>query len=67
MSGYTVLKPKTAYQTEEDCPMKFVNGEEFTLDEAIKHILAKKDEQPFKMTNVDLLREAVKNTPRRNG
>jgi len=67
MSGYVVLKPKTPYQTEEDCPMKFVNGEEFTMDEAIGHIAEKCAEsgEPFKMTNLDLLHYAVKNTPPR--
>jgi hypothetical protein len=61
MSGYIVLKPRTPYQTEEDCPMKFANGEEFTMDEAIKYIAD--SGKPFKMTNVDLLHYALKNTP----
>jgi len=63
MSGYTVLKPKTPYQTEKDCPMKFVNGEEFTMDEAIKHIV--ESGKPFKMPNIELLEYAVRNTPPR--
>jgi hypothetical protein len=63
MSGYAILKPKTPYRNEEECPMKFVNGEEFTIDEAVEYIV--KSGKPFKMPNVDLLREAVGNTPRR--
>jgi hypothetical protein len=63
MSGYAVLKPNTPYQTEDDCPMKFVNGEEFTMDEAIAHVA--EIEIPLKFTNLDLLEYAVEHTPPR--
>jgi len=63
MSGYDILKPRTSYQTEEACPMKFVNGEDFTMDEAIAHIV--ESGKPFKMTNLDILQYAVENTPPR--
>jgi hypothetical protein len=57
--SYVIEKPNTPYTTEKDCPMKFSN-DDFSLDDAVAHIIAQREKGvPFTFPNSDLLKKVV--------